>query len=342
MQEYRILLPGKVPPDVLSRIVFAHLGKKDRDLILGPGIGEDGSLIRVGESVIVAATDPITGSVEDIGRLAVHINANDVATFGVKPRWFLTSIMLPSGCKESDLERIMAQIHEAALSLDITVAGGHTEITEGIDRPIIAGFMMGIAPEGHYVTSAGARPGDCLVMSKTAAIEGTAILATEGAAFLYKRVGAEVIEEALGLRSKISVVEDGVVAFGTGHVTAMHDPTEGGLLGGIHEICDASQVGFEIDLNSIPFHDSTLAICDALSVNALELISSGCMVMTCTPEGSDDVISALQDRGIMATIIGKIVPNISERRGVAGNSSKEMPRPKSDAIWNALKQINRT
>ncbi|MHA2355275.1 MAG: AIR synthase related protein, partial [Candidatus Thorarchaeota archaeon] len=241
------MLPGKVPPDVLDRIVFAHLGKKDKDLLLGPSIGEDASLIRVGEVVIVAATDPITGSVEDIGWLAVHINANDVATFGVRPRWFLASIMLPTGFQEDDLERIMSQIHEAALSLDITVAGGHTEITDGIDRPIVAGFMMGVTTEGSYVTSAGAKPGNAIMMSKTAAIEGTAILATEGSSLLAPLISKQTVENAISLRSQISVVEDGVIAFETGHITAMHDPTEGGLLGGIHEICDASQVGFELD-----------------------------------------------------------------------------------------------
>ncbi|MHA2067874.1 MAG: AIR synthase family protein [Candidatus Thorarchaeota archaeon] len=336
------MLPGKVPPDVLSRIVFAHLGKKDKDLLLGPGIGEDASLIRVGEAVIVAATDPITGSVEDIGWLAVHINANDVATFGVRPRWFLTSIMLPSGFQESDLERIMSQIHEAALSLDITVAGGHTEITDGIDRPIVAGFMMGVTTEGNYVTSAGAKPGDAIVMSKTAAIEGTAILGAEGASFLSSRVGNKTIENAVGLRGKISVVEDGIIAFETGYITAMHDPTEGGISGGIHEICDASKVGFEIDLDSIPIHESTIAICDAFSVNVFELISSGCMVMTCANEGSGIVVSALEAKGIQATIIGRISENAAERRGISNGVSSDMPRPKTDAIWSALRKISQS
>jgi hydrogenase maturation factor len=336
------LLPGKVPPDVLSRIVFSHLGKKDKDLLLGPGIGEDASLIRIGNSVIVAATDPITGSVEDIGWLAVHINANDVATFGVRPRWFLASIMLPSGFQETDLERIMTQIHEAALTLDITVAGGHTEITEGIDRPIVAGFMMGVTTENNYVTSAGARPGDIIVMSKTAAIEGTAILAAEGGPYLSKQLGTKTIDEALSLRSQISVVEDGLVVFETGKITAMHDPTEGGLIGGLHEICDASGVGFEIDLDSIPIHDATTGICNVLSVNVFELISSGCMLMTCTPEGVELVTAALKTKGIQATVLGKVSSDVSIRKGARNGMSSQMPRPKNDAIWDALKKLNQT
>lgn len=341
-EEYLILLPGKVPPDVLGRIVFSHLGKTDKDLILGPGIGEDASLIRVGNSVIVAATDPITGSVEDIGWLAVHINANDIATFGVQPRWFLASIMLPSGFQEPDLERIMTQIHEAAMSLDISVAGGHTEITEGIDRPIIAGFMMGMTTENGYVTSAGAKPGNTIIMTKTAAIEGTAILAAEGAPHLSKMLGEKTVDDALSLRSQISVVEDGIVAFETGHITSMHDPTEGGLIGGLHEICDASNVGFEIDLDSIPIHDATKSICELLSINILELISSGSMLMTCMPEGADLVTAALEDNGIKATVLGTVSSDASVRKGVRNGESIQIPRPSNDAIWEALKKLNQT
>ena len=131
------MLPGKVPPDVLQRIIFSKLGEFENDVILGPGIGQDASVLRVGEKVIIASTDPITGSVEDIGWLAVHINANDIATFGVQPKWFLTSIMLPKGTSEAELDRIMKQIDEAATSLDISLVGGHTEITESFfNNPI--------------------------------------------------------------------------------------------------------------------------------------------------------------------------------------------------------------
>jgi hydrogenase maturation factor len=341
-EENLILLPGKVPPDVLSRIVFSHLGKTDKDLILGPGIGEDASLIRVGNSVIVAATDPITGSVEDIGWLAVHINANDIATFGVRPRWFLASILLPSKSQEVDLERITTQINEAALSLDITVAGGHTEITEGIDRPIIAGFMIGVTAENRYVTSAGAKPGDSVIMTKTAAIEGTAILAAEGASHLSRTLGEKAVKDALSLRSQISVVEDGIVAFETGQITAMHDPTEGGIIGGLHEICDASKVGFEIDLDSIPIHYTTESICDHLSVKVLELISSGSMLMTCMPEGTKSVTAALEAKGIQATVLGTVSSDASIRMGIRNGESIQMPRPRNDAIWEALKKLNQT
>ena len=192
--------PGKVPPEVLERIVYANLGKKDPAVLLGPGLGEDAALIQVGDKVIVASTDPITGSIEDVGWLAVHANANDIATFGVPPRWFLASVMLPSGYKPEDLGVIMQQIDDAAKQLDIAVVGGHSEITERINQPIVTGFMIGMTEIGNYVTSHDAQPSNDLIMTKTAAPEGTSILATEGYSFLSKHLDDAVLRDAKRMR----------------------------------------------------------------------------------------------------------------------------------------------
>jgi len=334
------MLPGKVPPDILKKIVFSHLGVLDPSVLLGPRLGEDASLIQIGDKVIVVSTDPITGSVEDIGWLVVHVNANDIATFGVAPRWLLVSIMLPSGYKPLELAKIMKQIDEASRELGIAVVGGHSEITERIEQPIIVGFMLGVTEKDHYVTASGARPGDAILLTKTAAIEGTAILATEGYATLSKSIGIDVIKKGRKLRGQISVVKDGVAAFATGHIHAMHDPTEGGLAGGIHEICDASEVGFEIRSDDIPISNPTRVICETLGINPLELISSGSMLMSCSPENSNAVIHALVSEGIAATRIGTIVSDPSHRKILISGSLVDMPRPKSDALWTALKRIN--
>ncbi|MHA1577044.1 MAG: AIR synthase family protein [Candidatus Thorarchaeota archaeon] len=333
------MLPGKVPPDVLKKYVFTRLGKTHPDLLLGPGVGQDASVIRFGDKVIIVSTDPITGSIEDIGWLAVHVNANDIATFGVAPKWFLNSIMLPPGYTPEDLGRIMSQIDEAAKSLGIAVVGGHTEITEEIEKPIIAGFMLGETSEGEYVTSSGASPGDSIIMTKTIAIEGTSILASEGFDVLSKSLGEDVVNEAKQLRNNISVVREGIVAFQTGHLTAMHDPTEGGLAGGLHEICDASGVGFRIDSDQIPIHPSTQAICDLLKIDSLELISSGCMLMTCGTVLAEDVIKAIEAEGIKAAVIGTITEHESERITTTKGKEMKMSSPKTDALWIALKNL---
>lgn len=332
--------PGKVPPDVLQKIVFAKLGKEDPDVLLGPSLGEDASLIRVGDRVIAASTDPITGSVEDVGWLSVHVNANDIATFGISPRWFLASIMLPDGSSPDELRKIMEQIVDAAETLGIAVVGGHSEITEGIDRPIITGFMMGLTSPGEYVTSGGAKVGDAIILTKTIAIEGTAILATEGAEFLSSNLSSDIINRGKSLREQISVVKEGVIAFETGHVTAMHDPTEGGLAGGIHELCDASGVGFEIYNDAIPIDSSTKAICEVLGINPLDLISSGCMIITCCSEFSDDVVEALKAVCVDASVIGSIVKNPKQRLLITKTDGDILMRPETDALWDALKKIN--
>jgi hydrogenase expression/formation protein HypE len=335
------MLPGKVPSEILEKIVFSNLGAHDSSVLLGPRLGEDASLIQIGDNIIIASTDPITGSVEDVGWLAVHVNANDVATFGVRPRWFLVSIMLPAGYSPDKFGKIMKQIDEASRSLGIAVVGGHSEITEKVAQPIVAGFMMGLTEKNMYVTSSGAKAGDAILLTKTIGIEGTAILATEGFSYLSKLLDVQVLKEGKSLRAQISVVNDGVHAFRTGFIHAMHDPTEGGLAGGIHEICDASGVGFEIYQNILPIHDSTRLICDVLEIDPLELICSGSMLISCDSEKANDVISALEKEGISTVSIGTIVSNPSHRKILIKDELLDVPRPQSDALWTALKKVTR-
>jgi hydrogenase maturation factor len=334
------MLPGKIPPDILQTLVFTKLGISDPDVLLGPRLGEDASVISIGNKVILAATDPITGSVADVGWLAVHVNANDIAAFGVQPRWFLASIMLPENSTTQQLERIMKQIDEAARILGIAVVGGHSEISVGIDRPIVVGFIIGVTDQGKYVTSSGAKPGNSIIVTKSIAQEGSAILATEGEDFLIPKIGATLVAKAKALRENISVVPEGLAAYETGYVTAMHDPTEGGFSGGLHEICDASGVGFEIYQDAIPVDESTNAICEVLDINAMELISSGSMVICCKNEHATEVVNTIRSRGISAHNVGKIVKDPNRRILVTDSDGITLQRPKTDSLWMALKKIN--
>lgn len=334
------MLPGKIPPEILQSIVFSKLGKRDPDVLLGPELGEDAAVIKIGDKVLIAATDPITGSVEDVGWLAVHANANDIATFGISPRWFLATILLPTGFSIESLEKVMNQINTAAEELGVAITGGHSEITESISQPIVIGFMMGITPIGEYVTSGGAKPGDSLIVTKTVGIEGTSILATEGSSYLERVFGKNLVQEGQNLRNSISVVKDGVTAFQTGYVHAMHDPTEGGLANGIHELCDASGVGCEINGNLIPLHDTTEQVCHHLQIDPLELISSGCMLISCDSTQTDTVIHALSKVKIDAVAIGHFHKDSRHRKIIINNETKELQRPKTDALWDALKKVN--
>lgn len=330
---------GKVPPEVLEEIVFKRLGVESGDVLLGPSKGEDGAVVRVGGEVLVSSMDPITGAVERLGWLAVNINANDVATFGIKPRFFSSCILLPSGAESGVLREICDQIDSAAKKLGVAVIGGHSEVTPGLKHPIVVGYAFGVAEEGRYVTSGGAEAGDVIILTKGAGIEGTAILASERRERLSRELGEEVVKAAESFYERISVVEDALTAFKAGGVTAMHDPTEGGVAGGIHEIADASGLGFEVFEEKIPVAPETSMICSYFNVDPLQLIGSGALLISVKPEYAGKVLEALESRGIRASKIGRFLPDPEKRILVRGDGRvAELVRPVSDHLWKALER----
>ena len=330
---------GKVPPEVLEEIVFKRLGVESGDVLLGPSKGEDGAVIKVGGEVLVSSMDPITGAVERLGWLAVNINANDVATFGIKPRFFSSCILLPSGAESGVLREICDQIDSAAKKLGVAVIGGHSEVTPGLKHPIVVGYALGVAEEGRYVTSGGAEAGDVIILTKGAGIEGTAILASERRERLSRELGEEVVKAAESFYERISVVEDALTAFKAGGVTAMHDPTEGGVAGGIHEIADASGLGFEVFEEKIPVAPETSMICSYFNVDPLQLIGSGALLISVKPEYAGKVLEALESRGIRASKIGRFLPDPEKRIIVRGDGRvAELVRPVSDHLWKALER----
>jgi len=302
---------GKIPTQVLIRNVFRYKGIKDRSVIMGSSVGEDAALVALGKNVLVLTTDPVTGTASDIGWLAVHVNANDVACRGARPRWFLCDLLLPERSNITLVSKIMQQVDKAAKQVGVAVVGGHTEVTPGLKRPIVVGYMMGIAPRSRFVTSNGARPGDHLIMTKTAGIEGTAVLASDFDHGLRPKVGRKLLLQAKDLRNLIGVVDDALVAVQAGGVRAMHDPTEGGLLQGAWELAEASGVGFVIRESRIAIRPETKEICSALRVDPLRLMSSGCLLIVADKRKSRLILRRLRTHGIPASIIGMIT-----RRGL--------------------------
>ena len=308
MPAARKLPTGKVPSDVLRRVVFPYLGVKSDRVLQGPGVGEDAAVIDMGDRVIIAKANPITGAEAKIGWLAVHINANDVAACGARPQWFLSIVLLPEGADESLLESIMKDIHEACSDLGISLIGGHTESTPGLDKPIIAGFMMGELSKDEFVTTGGARPGDLVVLTKGAGIEGTGILAADLTHVLLPEVGREVLERATELLKKISVVQEALTAVDVGGVHSLHTPTEGGVMNGIWEMTEAAGVGVEVHEDAIQISEETIAICNALDADPLKLMGSGALIIVTEPEKTGEVITKIRGTGVAASVIGKIMP----------------------------------
>ena len=297
---------GKIPSEVLRRVVFNHLGVASDRVLCGPAVGEDAAVIDMGDRVLVAKANPITGAARHVGWFAVHINANDVATRGAKPLWFLCTIMLPEAAGETLLEEIMEDIHKACCEVGASLVGGHTECTPGLDRPILSGVMIGEAQKGRYVTTRSAEPGDDILLTKGAGIEGTGILATDLEERLQGKLNAETIKAAQAMLRQISVVPEALQAVEAGGVSSMHTPTEGGIIQGLWELAKAADVGVEAQEEAIPVAPETRKVCDALKVDPLRLLSSGALIIAAKPTKSSRIIDAITKIGVKATIIGKV------------------------------------
>jgi len=324
-----------VSSELLRSVVFRSLGWEDPDVLLGPGIGEDAAIIRVGSRLIAFKSDPITGSVDEVGWLAVFVNANDIATRGAVPRWFIPSILLPYGSSESDLREICAQIGEAASEVGASVVGGHTEVTAGIPRPIVAGSMIGILEGDCYFTSGGSREGDLLYMTKSAGLEGTAILSSDSR--ITSKFGSAFRSRCKSLLKEISVVKECSILRRLRGVTSMHDVTEGGLLGGVWELAEAAGKGIEINLLSVPVLEETRKVCEVLGLDPFRLIGSGSLLFTAQPAAAPAIEAELSSSSVRFSKIGVISGDASRRlcKGLDGKTFEIGP-PSSDELWKGL------
>ncbi len=295
---------------------------RDSAVLLGSSLGEDAALVQLDKRVIVLKTDPVTATTSDAGWLSVHINANDIACRGAKPRWFLCDLLLPEQTSIKMIEGIMQQIDQAARRLHVAIVGGHTEVTPYLRRPIVVGYMVGLLnPRQKFVTSNGALPGDNIIMTKTAGIEGTALLAMDFTDRLRKMEIGKYIERAKSMRHSISIVNDAMTAVRAGGVHAMHDPTEGGLLQGIWEISEASRIGFTVYESRISIRPETEKICAALKVNPLRLMSSGCLLIAADKRKSNRILRLLRGHRIQANIIGEFTKHKEDRRLVKSDGT---------------------
>ena len=325
---------GKFPPELLDRL----LGKveiKDDRVILGPKVGEDAALLDYGDRVLVVKADPVTFATQRIGWYAVHVNANDVACCGATPLWFLATLLLPETCTEKDAESIFDQILEACASLGVSLVGGHSEVTRGLDRPIIAGCMLGEAEKGKIVTSAGAKDGDSIVVTKGIALEGTALLGQDAAGALANLgVELDVISKAKALLfyPGISVVKDALTACSAVTVNSMHDPTEGGLATGLWEVAGAAGVGLAVEEGSIPVLPECAEFCQALGLDPIGLLASGALLITLPPEEVPRLLSGLEKEGVDAYEIGRVTGPEEGVHIIRGHRLEPLPRFDRDEL----------
>ena len=311
-QPKEVLPVGKLPLEHL-RSLLRHPSKHDPRLLIGPQIGEDAAVIDAGDRYLVVATDPVTFATDQIGRYAVHINANDVAVLGARPLWFFVVMLLPENRTTPELaETIMADVRATCEELGITLGGGHTEITQGLDRPILVGQMLGEVAPARLVRKTRIANGDQILLTQGVAIEGTAILAQEMNEQLRDRVDADVLARAARLLVDpgISVVSAALAAADVGEaVHAMHDPTEGGLATGLFELVAPAGLGLRVIREQIPVFPETTTICSALALDPLKLIASGALLIAVAPDRADSVLRAIEATGIPVAVIGEVRPS---------------------------------
>ncbi|MDQ7859496.1 MAG: AIR synthase family protein [Armatimonadota bacterium] len=322
--------PGKLTARDLRERIFPFLGRRD-DVLVHATVGQDCAILDFGPSVCVVTTDPITGAGEHLGRLAVHVACNDLATTGAEPVGLLLTLLLAEATAEADLEAIMREAGAAARAVGVEIVGGHTEVTPGLPHSIVVTAAIGRAPRDRYVSASGGRPGEALVLTKTAGIEGTAILAADLADRLRGTVDEATLARARAFIDRISVVPDGRIGARFG-ATAMHDVTEGGVLTGAWELADASGCGVRLDADAVPVAPETRVICDALGADPLALISSGAMLIA-VPDPWP-LQTELARAGIASAVIGTLVER--ERVVTRDGRTAELAPPDRDELWRLL------
>lgn len=324
---------GKLPIPVLKRTVMSMTGSPSAKVILGPKAGVDFAVVKLGGGFLVASSDPVTGVGSNTGWYAVNVSANDVATSGNRPQYMETVILLPEKAREEDLAEVSEQVHRAAKKLHIAVVGGHTEVTPGLGRPIVVATVFSFV--SRYISAEGGKPGDTIMMTKTAGLEGTCALARR-AEERGRALSPSVIRSARALEGRLSVVEEAVRSFRTGAVHAMHDCTEGGVLGAVYEMSVASSLGFTLNEDSVPIAGATRGIAGMLKLDPLKLLGSGSLLLAVEGGREKEVRRAL--RGTKVSEIGTFEAGARVLLK-AGGARKVVRAAPTDEFWRAYSKL---
>lgn len=324
---------GKVPENVLKRSILKQIKTQRPEVLVGAGVGEDCAAIALEpDEVMVLSTDPITGTTLDIGRWAVMISANDIASSGAEVIGMLVCAMLPPDITEPEIKQMMEQIELSCRELDIQVVGGHTEVTDAVTRPVVTITGIGKVKKDRLLATNGARPGQDVVITKWIGLEGTSILAKEREEELAKKFPRHLIDEAKAYEQMLSVIPEAAIAVKS-NVSAMHDITEGGVFGAFWELAESAGVGLTIDLKKIPIKQVTVEICNYFDINPYELMSSGSMLIAA--DNGYDLVRELEKAHIHGAVVGKVTDS-NDRIVTNGEEIRFLEPPKTDELYKAL------
>lgn len=320
---------GKLSWDDLNKIIDKNKGSLREEVRIRSGIGEDCSVVGFGEYECVLSTDPITAADNNIGRLAVHVNANDIASCGAEPIGILVTVLVPPSSQLEDIHQIMKEINEEAKKLNMEILGGHTEVTDSVNKIVVSCTVIGKAKAGKAVATSGAKVNDHIIVTKKLCLEGTAILVNDYYDLVKRVLNDEEVKEARSYVDSLSVVDEGKVA-GKFGVNSMHDITEGGLLGALWEVAEGSNVGFKIFKDRLPISEITAKLCDLFNIDPLKFISSGSMIITCTDGYA--LVDELKNNGIEAAVIGEVTERAKIL--VENNNEYNVLPPERDELFN--------
>lgn len=329
---------GKLPADLLAQLLQG-LPIQAPDLVVGPAVGEDAAVIDFAagaDHLLVAKSDPITFATDEIGYYAVNVCANDLAVMGATPRFYLPTILFPAGQTDAALvQQIFQQVGAACRQLGIIIAGGHSEITPAVNQPVVAGTMLGHAPRQRILQTSGARPGDVILLAGSVPVEGTSIIAREMQATLLKRGWStdDLATAAHYLHNPgISVLTPARIAVEVGAVTAMHDPTEGGVITGLRELALAADVGLVVDLDAIPVPELSARLCAEFGMDPLGTIASGALLATAPSDAAKTICQQWITHGWPGVVIGQVVPKTHGLVTSRAGRSVEFPHFAVDEI----------
>jgi len=336
---------GKFPPDLIERVIYPRLGAERSEVLVGPGHGRDNAVIRLeGDHVLVVTADPLSVipalGLKDSAYLSFHLIASDLATCGFAPQFMMANLSLPPQMSNDEFEQYWTALHIECKNLGVAIVGGHTGRYVGSDYTIVGGgVMMTLAPKKQYVASNMSERGDVLIMTKGVAIATTAILARVFPETIEKAFGSSFLKKAQSYLRQFSVVRDALTAASVGlrdnGVTAMHDVTEGGLLGALYEFSEASQVGLEIELSDVIVTEEAKLVCDLFKLDPYSTLSEGTLIISAKSEKAHEVMQTLKSEGIRSNMIGK-VQNLKDGRWIKRNGAKEaLKKPSLDPYWNA-------
>ena len=325
---------GKLSPVLLEKLL-AKIKIEDERVLLGPRVGEDAAAIRFSSKTLVVKTDPVTFATDLIGWYVVNVNANDIATMGAVPRWFLSTVLLPESFNQQEVEAIFNQIIAACASLGITPVGGHTETVFDLNRPIVVGCMLGETERRPVISTSGAMVGDDIVLTKGIAIEGTAVLAREAKQSLFSAgISGKVVARAADylFSPGISVLREAQIACSAVNIHSMHDPTEGGLATGLSEIAVAARVGILVEEAKIPLLPECRTICEGISVDPLGLLASGALLIILPASDTSRLLEELLEAGIKATVIGEVLEAKDGVKLKTATGTKDLPAFERDEL----------